>query len=129
MGISILVLVCHASLYYIYYFLAMAQAKRHAAMVIHKEDDAETYLRVPLSSIGDPDEDELWYRGNLYDVVKRACIHDTVYLYMYRDREEEDLTTDCSDFFRHGADLSGTWSFEAGHKNSLLINPNSNYIN
>ena len=128
MCISVLILVCHGSLYYIYCFLAVAEAKWHAATVIHTDDATENYLRVNSSSVVDPDADELWYRGKLYDVAKRELVHDTLYLYLYRDREEEDLTTDCGDFIRNETGLSGTWSFEAGHKNSSLNLPNFKYI-
>ncbi len=56
-------------------------------------DQSITLIKIPSAKIKKEflTEDDIWYKKNLYDVVKRQVIHDTVYIYMLPDKEEQNI--------------------------------------
>jgi hypothetical protein len=46
------------------------------------------------------ESDEVWYHNKLYDVVERDRINDTVYVFLLRDEQEQNILTCNQNYFR-----------------------------
>ncbi len=57
-------------------------------------------LKIRVSDLDKDESDEVWFNDELFDVVKRESIHDTVYVYVARDKDEQDILESIFDHFR-----------------------------
>ena len=48
-------------------------------------------LRVPVAQLQKDESDEVWYDGKLYDVAERDRIDDTLYVFLERDEQEQNV--------------------------------------
>jgi hypothetical protein len=58
-------------------------------------------LKVPENKLQKDESDEVWYENKLYDVVKRAVIRDTQFVFLLRDEEEQDILNTGSNYFKN----------------------------
>jgi len=63
-----------------------------------------TLVKIPLSRVNDDfaNKDEIWYHKELYDVIKRQQFHDTLYVYLLPDEEEENFVSKIDAAIRTG---------------------------
>jgi hypothetical protein len=71
-----------------------------------------TLFKVPEKLLTQDDSDEVWYDNDLYDVVKRETLHDSEFVYLLRDEDEQDILMANTCFFMND---SGGFSGNAYH--------------
>ncbi len=112
--ILLLTVFCNSLFYYGYFSLSLLKAKLEAKLALAKIDPrvSADILRVPVSLLQKDGSDEVWYNEKLYDVIERDRINDTVYVFLERDEEEQDVLTRQQKYFleKDGA------STAAGHE-------------
>jgi hypothetical protein len=120
----LLLLIVFSSLFYSGYFNAlMFRAKEQAKEVIAAKEciDGFKIIKIPLSINKQSDEDEIWLDHRLYDIAKKEIINDTVYEYLYHDKNEENILSEIGSIFKGDEDnyfpaTSATPVFKCIHK-------------
>jgi hypothetical protein len=103
----LLMLIMFSSLFYYGYYNALVfHVKQEAREAIADGDNAKDLklIKIPLKIASQNDEDEIWYDHQLYDIAKREVIKDTVYEYLYHDKEEESVLAEIGAFFKSDDD-------------------------
>jgi hypothetical protein len=93
--ILLLTVFCNSLCYYGYLSCALLKAKWDARLSLAKIDPraASGIVRVPVCLLQKDESDEVWYKDKLYDVVERDRINDTLYVFLQRDEEEQNVLT------------------------------------
>ena len=102
----LLILISINSFFYFgYYDAILLNSKAAAASAIAKCGAGNNLLliKIPLSQKEKFAQHEIWYQHNLYDIVKRESVHDSVYIYLYHDNDEENVLSEIADFFQPDA--------------------------
>jgi hypothetical protein len=91
--ILLLTVFCNSFCYYGYLSCALITAKLDARLALARIDPRASpdILRVPVSQLQRDESDEVWYDGKLYDVVERERINDTVFVFLERDEQEQNV--------------------------------------
>jgi hypothetical protein len=86
-------LLLNSFFYCLYYNICIWQRKAEVREQITAKDFGSftTIIKTPLSNIDVAAKDEIWYNNSLYDVIKKQRVHDTLYVYIMRDEDEENL--------------------------------------
>ena len=92
-------------IYFGYYDARLLNSKEAAARAITKSVNKNNFLliKIPLSQKEKFSQLEIWYQHNLYDVATREFVHDSIYIYLYHDNDEENVLTEIADFFQPDA--------------------------
>jgi len=64
------------------------------------DEHAPGVLKVAANKLDKDEDDEVWYRHQLYDVVERKNENDTAYVYILHDNDEEQLLADNCNYFK-----------------------------
>jgi hypothetical protein len=114
----LLIVFCNSLFYYGYFSISLLKAKLDAKIAIAKvgpqagcpkmsqqagcpqvgspemgPQAGSDILKVPVWLLQKDESDEVWYNDKLYDVVERDRIDDTVYVFLLRDEQEQDVLT------------------------------------
>jgi hypothetical protein len=91
--ILLLTVFCNSIFYYGYLSCALLKAKLEAKLSLARIDPRAStgIVRVPVCLLQKDESDEVWYRDKLYDVVERDRINDTVYVFLQRDEQEQNV--------------------------------------
>jgi hypothetical protein len=91
--ILLLTVFCNSLFYYGYLSCALLKAKLDARLALAKINPRASLdiLQVPVSQLQKDESDEVWYDGKLYDVVERDRINDTLYVFLERDEQEQNV--------------------------------------
>jgi hypothetical protein len=91
-AVLLLIIASNNLFYYVWYQVSMAQVKADMQQTISLFDmgEQDRLLKVPVSELDKDESDEVWYGGNLYDVVKRE-MGKTNYVYLLEDKKEENI--------------------------------------
>ena len=73
-------------------------------------------------------EGEIWYHKNLYDVIKRQLLHDTLYVYMVADEEEEALVSKIDAYISAGDAKTYSNGYTVHSQKSTLKMASQHYI-
>lgn len=57
-------------------------------------------FKVPVCLLQKDESDEVWYNDKLYDVVERDRINDTLYVFLLRDEQEQNVLTGNQKYFQ-----------------------------
>ena len=89
----IFVLSISSTLYYLSFEISLFKDKIESNCILSSlcEKNKLEIIKTPLKNYKDDSESEIWNNGNLYDVAEKKLINDTMYIYVYRDKDEEDL--------------------------------------
>src|SRR5258708_969960 len=103
-GISIilLILLCNSLFYCCYFAFSIVSVKLEAGYKISqiKEPQKTQVIKVPVNMLERDESDEVWYQHKLFDVISRGVINDTSYVFLLRDKDEEQLITENYNYFR-----------------------------
>lgn len=58
------------------------------------------FQKIATNDLDKDESDEVWFKGQLFDVVKRERIKDTEYVYVAPDKEEQDVLDIIFDHFQ-----------------------------
>jgi hypothetical protein len=103
----LLFLIIFSSLFYSGYFNALVfQAKEEAREAIAEKNGTDSFkiIKIPLKINKQSNEDEIWLDHQLYDAIKKEIIRDTVYEYLYHDKNEESVLSEIGSFFKDDDD-------------------------
>jgi hypothetical protein len=91
--ILLLTVFCNSLFYYGYLSCALLKAKLDAKLALARINPRACFdlLRVPVSLLQKDEADEVWYDEKLYDVVERDRINDTLYVFLERDEQEQNV--------------------------------------
>ena len=91
--ILLLTVFCNSLFYYGYLSCALLKAKLEAKLALAKINPRASLdiLKVPVCLLQKDESDEVWYDGKLYDVVERDRINDTLYVFLERDEQEQNV--------------------------------------
>lgn len=102
------ILFCEGFFYYSYFTFSFIKTKFEAFEKIAELKDNDninsTLVKIPVINLDKDESDEVWYHKELYDVVKREVSHDTSYVYLLPDNDEEDLITNNYNYFKTDTD-------------------------
>ncbi len=86
---------CNSLFYYGYFSISLLKSKLEARLVLAKisPQGSSGILKVPAGRLQRDESDEAWYNNELYDVVERDRMNDTVYVFLLRDEEEQHVLT------------------------------------
>jgi hypothetical protein len=96
----LLTVFCNSLFYYGYFSISLLKAKLDAGIVLAKMSPqagsdviqaSSDIIKVPVSLLQKDESDEVWYKDNLYDVVERDRINDTIYVFLLRDEQEQNV--------------------------------------
>jgi len=89
----LLTVFCNSFFYYSYFSVSMLKAKLEAKLALAKTSPQASFdiLKVPVWQLQKDELDEVWYNDKLYDVVERDRINDTVYVFLLRDEQEQNV--------------------------------------
>jgi len=89
--ILLLIIFCNSLFYYGYFSISLLKAKIDAELALAKTtvQGSDDILKVPVSLLQKDEKDEVWYNGNLYDVVER----DTAFVFLMQDEQEQNVLT------------------------------------
>ena len=88
-SLLLLTIFCNSLFYYGYFSFSLLKAKIDAELALAKTQVSDDILKVPVRLLQKDEKDEVWYNGNLYDVVER----DTAFVFLLRDEQEQNLLT------------------------------------
>lgn len=93
--ILLLTVFCNSLFYYSYFSFSMLKAKVEAKLALAKTSPQASpdILKVPVNRLQKDELDEVWYNSELYDVVERDRIDDTIYVFLLRDEQEQNILT------------------------------------
>jgi hypothetical protein len=88
--------------YYGIYQIMILRSKWKASVIINNADHPERMKILTLSNKEADafDQDELLYKGMLFDVAKRTKVRDSVVVYLYPDNEEQTVLTQLVNYFK-----------------------------
>jgi hypothetical protein len=88
--------------YYGIYQIMIFRSKWNSYKIISNGDHPERMKILTLSNKeAHPfDQDEVMYKGILYDVTQRITLRDSVILHLYPDSEEQNILTQLVDYFK-----------------------------
>jgi hypothetical protein len=67
----------------------------------HLSDQQQSeFQKIPAGDLDKDESDEVWFKGKLFDVVKRERNNDTEYVYVAPDKDEQDVLDIIFDHFR-----------------------------
>jgi hypothetical protein len=91
--ILLLTVFCNSLCYYGYLSCALLKAKLDARVSLAKLNPRASFdiLKVPVCLLQKDESDEVWYNDKLYDVVERDRINDTLYVFLERDEQEQNV--------------------------------------
>src|SRR5580704_1759368 len=100
--ILLLTVFCNSFFYYGYFSFSLLKAKLAAKLALAKMNPQASFdiLKVPVCQLEKDESDEVWYGGKLYDVVQRDRINDTLYVFLLRDEQEQNVLTCNQKYFR-----------------------------
>jgi hypothetical protein len=100
--ILLLTVFCNSLFYYGYLSCALLKAKFDAKLALARIDPRASFdiLRVPVSLLQRDESDEVWYNDKLYDVVERTRINDTLYVFLERDEQEQNVLVSQQKYFQ-----------------------------
>jgi hypothetical protein len=80
----------------------MLKAKLAARIALSKlnPQTGSDLLKIPVFLLQKDESNEVWYDNKLYDVAERDRINDTVYVFLLRDEEEQNVISNDQNFFR-----------------------------
>lgn len=95
--ILLLTVFCNSLFYYGYFSFSLLKARLEARLALAKMSPqaSSDILKVPVCRLQKDESDEVWYNNKLYDVADRERINDTVYVFLLRDEQEQNVLT-CS---------------------------------
>ena len=112
----LLIVFCNSLFYYGYFSISLLKAKLDARIALAKtnpqagsdviqagSDVIQTgsdIIKVPVCRLQKDESDEVWYNDKLYDVVERDRINDTVYVFLLRDEQEQNVLTGNQKYFQ-----------------------------
>jgi hypothetical protein len=106
------------------------QAKCHAIYGIRNGEKTNLTQLLTLSEKEAHafDDDEIDYKGKLYDVIKKMIARDSVTFYLYPDDEEQDALIDLVDYFssdkrNSNANADKICLFKTSHENPDQVIP------
>jgi hypothetical protein len=90
------------TLYYCWLTFAWLLSRTHAknAIALSYGEHTPGLKKIPVGELDTDESDEVWFNGNLYDVVKRESICDTNYVFVIQDADEQEALDNISDHFR-----------------------------
>jgi hypothetical protein len=80
--------------------LIISHTKAKNALSSLSASQQSELLKIRVSDLDKDESDEVWFNDELFDVVKRESIHDTMYVYVARDKDEQDVLESIFDHFR-----------------------------
>jgi hypothetical protein len=100
--ILLLTVFCNSLFYYGYLSCSLLKAKLDARVSLARIDPRASFdiLRVPVSLLQKDESDEVWYNDKLYDVVERDRINDTLYVFLERDEQEQNVLARQQKYFQ-----------------------------
>ena len=105
--------------YYSELNLIKERAKEKISLLIPGTCDGKTILlKISKKELSDRtmyveiNDDEFFYKGNLYDVISKQDSNDTLTVYCLRDLDEEDFHKSISGFFDTHKDYDGIFQTE-----------------
>lgn len=106
--ILLFLLLSHSVLYYLWQDLMLLESKIEAS-VIRREAGQDLILIKAISKQAVPgDDDEISFKGKLYDVARKVVTADSVYYYGIEDTQEESVTSSLTDHFQHDSPFTGS---------------------
>jgi hypothetical protein len=98
----LLIVFCNSLFYYGYFSISLLKAKLDARIALAKTDPqaGSDVIKVPVCRLQKDESDEVWYNDNLYDVVERDRINDTIYVFLLRDEQEQNVLTGNQKYFQ-----------------------------
>lgn len=90
--------------YYGIYGVMILRAKYHSLQdrKAPREKTSWQVLRIPVQESPKYTDAEIWYRGELYDVMKRKSCGDSLILELYHDQEEQSVLSSFDELFKLG---------------------------
>jgi len=90
--------------YYGIYGVMILRAKYRSIQERKAPQQKASYhvLRIPVQESARYTDAELWYRGELYDVVHRTICGDSLILELYHDQEEQSVLSSFDELFKLG---------------------------
>ena len=76
-----------------------AKIEAHLAISDPKSNSESAVIKIAVCQLDKDENDEVWYRNKLYDVIKRDLVNDTMYVILLSDNNEEQLLTDNYNYF------------------------------
>ncbi|HEX9514012.1 MAG TPA: hypothetical protein VF939_26155 [Puia sp.] len=80
--------------------LLITHANSKNALSHFSDQQQSELIKIPVCQLDKDQSDEVWFHDKLFDVVKRERIHDTVYVYVAPDKDEQDVLDMIFDHFR-----------------------------
>lgn len=89
-------------LYYSWLTFALLLSRTHAknAIATLSGEQSSQLRKIPVAALDEDESDEVWFNGNLYDVVKRESIHDTGYVFVIQDSDEQEALDNISGHYQ-----------------------------
>jgi hypothetical protein len=81
--------------------------------------NTSSFLKVPVNSLDKDQPDEVWYRKQLYDVVKRDTLNSDIYVYLLQDDREQELIAENYSYFQTEHTNFQNADFINARKNSI----------
>jgi hypothetical protein len=98
----LLIAFCNSLFYYGYFSISLLKAKLDAKIALAKmgAQAGSDIFKVPVCLLQKDESDEVWYNDKLYDVVERDRINDTLYVFLLRDEQEQNVLTGNQKYFQ-----------------------------
>jgi hypothetical protein len=112
----LLIVFCNSLFYYGYFSISLLKSKLDAKIALAKMGPqagsnviqagsdviqaGSDIIKVPVCLLQKDESDEVWYNDNLYDVVERDRINDTIYVFLLRDEQEQHVLTGNQKYFQ-----------------------------
>ncbi|MGI8951807.1 MAG: hypothetical protein ACR2FN_09520 [Chitinophagaceae bacterium] len=74
-------------------------SKQEAKTIIAQNAEDLKLIKIPLNKIAQFNDNEFWYDNQLYDVAKKQIVKDTLYAYLYHDKDEQNVLSIIACFF------------------------------
>jgi hypothetical protein len=117
----LLIVFCNSLFYYGYFSISLLKAKLEAKIALAKmgpqagsptmspqagsptigPQAGSDIIKVPVCQLQKDEKDEVWYNDNLYDVVERDRINDTIYVFLLRDEQEQHVLAGNQKYFQN----------------------------
>jgi hypothetical protein len=100
-AVCLSIFIINTGLYGIYQIMIF-HAKWNASVLIRNGDNADRMQILKLSNKDAQvfDQDEVMYRGVMFDVAKKITGRDSVILYLYPDHDEQNALTQLVNYFK-----------------------------
>jgi hypothetical protein len=124
------VLLFNSLFYHGYFSIAIIHAKieAHQNLAQNNDNNSAGIIKVPVNKLDKDEFDEVWFKGNLYDVSGRQIINDTAYVFLINDNLEQQLLADNFNYFRDDTDIFCACNFKIPHSKKIISLQDCLYI-